>query len=98
MEVPVIIIKSTLQDTPYLKMMLNYGYETGQLTLGTFVPLGIHLTANVATYKGLLRQQNKFISSVSAVMISWVSEGAVMHHIQRGAHMSCQDLPGQKVV
>eukprot|EP00957_Ditylum_brightwellii_P093245 7100611-Ditylum_brightwellii.AAC.1 len=25
---PVIIIKSTLQDAPYLKTLLNYGYET----------------------------------------------------------------------
>eukprot|EP00957_Ditylum_brightwellii_P010741 813604-Ditylum_brightwellii.AAC.1 len=62
-------------------MMLNYGYETGQLTLGTFVLPEIHLTANVATYKGLLCCQIKFIASVSAVMISWMSEGAVMQHI-----------------
>eukprot|EP00957_Ditylum_brightwellii_P112502 8576871-Ditylum_brightwellii.AAC.1 len=70
-------------------MMLNYGYETGQLTLGTFVPSGIHLTANVATYKGLLRRQNKFISSVSAVMISWMSEGAVMQHITYKGTQTC---------
>eukprot|EP00957_Ditylum_brightwellii_P206789 15350006-Ditylum_brightwellii.AAC.1 len=80
-EAPVIIIKSTLQDAPYLKTLFNYGYETGQMTFGTFVPSGIHLIVNVATYKGSLRKQNSYIDSVSAVMISWMSEGAVMQCI-----------------
>eukprot|EP00957_Ditylum_brightwellii_P170715 12994188-Ditylum_brightwellii.AAC.1 len=70
-------------------MVLNYGYETSQLTLGTFVPSGIHLTANVATYRGLLHHQNKFIASVSAVMISWMSEGAVMQCITYKEMQTC---------
>eukprot|EP00957_Ditylum_brightwellii_P156803 11934569-Ditylum_brightwellii.AAC.1 len=70
-------------------MMLNYGYETGQLTLGTFILSGIHLTANVVTYKGLLHRQNKFIASVSAVMISWISEGAVMQRITYKGMQTC---------
>eukprot|EP00957_Ditylum_brightwellii_P116929 8919733-Ditylum_brightwellii.AAC.1 len=70
-------------------MMLNYGYETGQHTLGTFVLSGIHLTANVATHKGLLHCQNKFTASVSAVMISGMSEGAVMQRITYKGMQTC---------
>eukprot|EP00957_Ditylum_brightwellii_P151861 11564024-Ditylum_brightwellii.AAC.1 len=60
---PVIIIKNALQDAPYLKTLLNYRYEEGQITMGTFVPSGIHLTANVTMYKGLLRRQNSYLDS-----------------------------------
>eukprot|EP00957_Ditylum_brightwellii_P041434 3137528-Ditylum_brightwellii.AAC.1 len=70
-------------------MILNYGYETSQLTVGTFVPSGIHLTANVATYKGLLHRQIEFILSVSAVMISWMSKGAVMQCITYKGTQAC---------
>eukprot|EP00957_Ditylum_brightwellii_P142454 10853134-Ditylum_brightwellii.AAC.1 len=71
-EAPVIVIKSMLQDTSYLKTLLNYGYNTGQITMGMFIPSGMHLTANVIIYKGLLRRQNSYLNSVSAVMISWM--------------------------
>eukprot|EP00957_Ditylum_brightwellii_P107840 8226271-Ditylum_brightwellii.AAC.1 len=49
-EAPVISIECTGEDTPYLKTLLSYGYETGQITLGTFVPSRIHLTTGVETY------------------------------------------------
>eukprot|EP00957_Ditylum_brightwellii_P128094 9769934-Ditylum_brightwellii.AAC.1 len=66
-EAPVIVIKCALKGTLYLKALLMYGYETGQITVGEFVPTGIHLSADVETYKRIFHDQNSFINSVAAV-------------------------------
>eukprot|EP00957_Ditylum_brightwellii_P162060 12338332-Ditylum_brightwellii.AAC.1 len=46
-ESPFIVIKCVLKDAPYLKTMLTYGYEMGQIQVGEFVLSGIHLFADV---------------------------------------------------
>eukprot|EP00957_Ditylum_brightwellii_P096874 7377707-Ditylum_brightwellii.AAC.1 len=54
-ESPVIVIKYAAKDALYLKTMLAYGYEMGQIQVGEFVLSGIHLSAGVYTYKRILR-------------------------------------------
>eukprot|EP00957_Ditylum_brightwellii_P146057 11122004-Ditylum_brightwellii.AAC.1 len=81
-EAKVIIIKCMHKDTPYLKNLLNYGNETGQIPLGTFVPAGIHVFVDVAMYKGLLRQQNAYVDSIAAAPIKGITEKAVIQKIR----------------
>eukprot|EP00957_Ditylum_brightwellii_P159712 12156052-Ditylum_brightwellii.AAC.1 len=77
----VIVIKCALKDAPYLKTMLTYGYETGQIQVGDFVLSGIHLSADVGKYKMILRDQNSFIDLVAAVVINSLTEGAVQQKV-----------------
>eukprot|EP00957_Ditylum_brightwellii_P134211 10231846-Ditylum_brightwellii.AAC.1 len=58
-------------------MLLTYGYETGQITVGEFVPTGIHLSTDVDTYTRIQRDQNSFINSVTGVVINGLTEEAV---------------------
>eukprot|EP00957_Ditylum_brightwellii_P170483 12976705-Ditylum_brightwellii.AAC.1 len=62
-------------------MLLTYEYETGQITVREFVPTGIHLSADVNTYKRILRDQNIFINSVATVVIHGLTEEAVKQKI-----------------
>eukprot|EP00957_Ditylum_brightwellii_P007598 575261-Ditylum_brightwellii.AAC.1 len=80
-EAKVIVIKCIHKDAPYLKNMLNNGYETGQIPLGTFVPAGMHLSAEVAMYKRLLRQQNAYVNLIAAVPTNRITEKAVVQEI-----------------
>eukprot|EP00957_Ditylum_brightwellii_P024891 1882040-Ditylum_brightwellii.AAC.1 len=80
-EAPVIVIESTAQDTPYLKTLLTYGYKTGQITLGRFVPSGIYLSTDVNMYKSLLQKKNAYIELRAAVVINGLIEEAAHSYV-----------------
>eukprot|EP00957_Ditylum_brightwellii_P104116 7931389-Ditylum_brightwellii.AAC.1 len=48
-EMSALIIEWAEKDRQYLKMLLNQGYDNGNIQHGTFVPTGIHLTASPDT-------------------------------------------------
>ena len=76
-QAPVLIIECIASETVYLKLYLEFGYETKQLEMGQFVLSGLHLMAGKAIYKGLLCQKNAWLDRMSVVIIEGLSYDAM---------------------
>eukprot|EP00957_Ditylum_brightwellii_P158446 12059637-Ditylum_brightwellii.AAC.1 len=92
-QAPVLIIECLAKETQYLKSYLMFGYETKQLQMGRFVPLGFHVIAGEAAYKGLLQRQNAWLDNMSVVMIKGLAYDALFVPIQyRGSLIALETV------
>ena len=66
------------KDALYLKKLLSTMGEQGTFSRGQFIPTGLHLIAGPSVVVNLLRNQNSYMDTITAVAVEGITQEAML--------------------